>query len=111
MVLFDAAGIKKPDISILSEDSATRNQSIYRLFPIWKYVEPIGYDVYIRTENLLTDLLKHNIIWEHPENGIPTIPKINAHSHPPWKEIENQERKEKIQEWARNDFEDFGYER
>ena len=87
-------------------DATVEDGLMYRYFPIWKYVKPTGYDIVIKLESLREDLSKLNFL---PKDII--LPTENQNSHPDWEEVETPERKEKIQLWAGEDFELFGYEK
>ncbi len=75
-------------------------------FPIWKYlyiVEPIDY--YIKLEYIQEDL--NNI----PLNINKNLPHLNKRNHPKFKDYINQERLEKINIWAGQDFKKYNYKR
>lgn len=93
-------------VSLISKDSNTTDQEVYRLFPLWKYLEPIGWDVFVRVENLLEDLLDKDIL-QKPV----LLPRVHNNPHISWANLKTPERREKIQEWAGIDFELFGYKR
>ena len=87
-------------------DSYTADSHQYIYFPVWKFLEPMGYDAFVRKEHLSEDLAKLPFI-----KGTPSIPKTNTtKKYPTWEELETPERKEKIIAWAGKDFELFGYE-
>jgi len=79
---------------------------MYRYFPMWKYVKSIGYNVVLKLESLQEDIAQLDFL---PKDII--LPIKNDNRHPSWKEVETPERKEKIQLWAGEDFELFGYEK
>jgi len=93
-------------ISLLSEDSYTKDDNVFRLFPLWKYLEPIGWDTHIKQESLLQDLVSKNII---PEPVL--LPTLHKNSHVNWKTLLSKERREKVKEWAGIDFNLFGYKK
>ena len=90
----------------IKHDGTEVNGLMYRYFPIWKYVKPIGYNVVLKLESLQEDIKGLEFL---PKDII--LPVKNDNSHPSWEEVENSERKEKIQLWAGEDFELFGYEK
>ena len=90
----------------LKHDATEVNGLMYRYFPMWKYVKSIGYNVVLKLESLQEDITQLDFL---PKDII--LPVKNDNRHPSWKEVETPERKEKIQLWAGEDFELFGYEK
>lgn len=84
----------------------TQDSLKYIYFPCWKFLQPVGYDFILRSENLSEDLAKLPFVENKPE-----IPVKNAtKSYPKWKDLETPWRREMILRWAGPDFETFGYE-
>lgn len=79
--------------------------AIYRHFPAYKYIEPFGYDIFLRLEKLSQEV--HDKLSFVPENF--TWQWQNKHPHPPASEVLDKNLKIKIQQWAGKDFELFGY--
>ena len=90
----------------IKHDATEVNGLMYRYFPMWKYVKPISYNVVLKLESLQQDIAQLDFL---PKDI--TLPIRNENSHPAWEEVETLERKEKIQLWAGEDFELFGYEK
>ena len=90
----------------IKHDATEVNGLMYRYFPMWKYVKPISYNVVLKLESLQQDIAQLDFL---PKDI--TLPIRNENSHPAWGEVETLERKEKIQLWAGEDFELFGYEK
>lgn len=90
----------------IKHDATEVNGLMYRYFPMWKYIKPMSYNVVLKLESLQEDIAQLDFL---PKDII--LPIKNNNSHPSWEEVENQERKEKIQLWAGEDFELFGYEK
>ena len=79
----------------------------YRLFPAWKYLAPMGYDIVLKQENLLEDFKKLPFVDKQD-----TLPRKNSNkTNVGWGEVYNTERRDKIIEWAGKDFELFGYDK
>lgn len=93
-------------VSLINRPSNIEDQEVYRLFPLWKYLEPIGWDIFVKVETLLQDLIDKDIL---PKPIL--LPKVHDNPHTSWNNLKTQERKEKIQEWAGIDFELFGYKK
>jgi len=73
---------------------------------MWKYIKSIGYNVVLKLESLQEDIAQLDFL---PKDII--LPIKNDNSHPAWEEVETAERREKIQLWAGEDFDLFGYEK
>jgi hypothetical protein len=82
------------------------DDQIYGYFPCWKYLEPIGFDYIIRTENLEEDLKKLPFIKEPIK-----VATRNRTNHPTWAELKTKELNDLIIKWAGKDFDLFGYEK
>lgn len=80
-----------------------KDTDIYRFFPCWKYVKPIGYDIVLHTESLDTDILKIPFISEA------TVPKLNTEKYNKEALLEDKNIIKLITSWAGEDFERFGY--
>ena len=90
----------------IKHDAIEVNGLMYRYFPMWKYVKPISYNVVLKLESLQEDIAQLDFL----QKDI-VLPIRNDNSHPAWEEVETPERKEKIQLWAGEDFDLFGYEK
>lgn len=88
--------------------SNTKDIAIYRHFPVWKYMEPFGYDIFLKLEDINNEVI--NKLSFYPKNKKWRKDNINDRK-PPTKEVLTDELKIKIQRWAGKDFELFGYER
>ena len=88
--------------------SNTPDIAIYRHFPIWKYMEPFGYDIFLKLEDINNEVI--NKLSFYPEGKRWRKDNVNPRK-PPTKEVLTDELKIKIQRWAGKDFELFGYER
>jgi len=79
----------------------------YRLFPAWKYLAPMGYDIVLKQEKLLEDFKKLPFVDKQE-----SLPRKNSNkTNVGWGEVYTTERRDKIIEWAGKDFELFGYDK
>ena len=78
----------------------------YRMFPMWKYLKPLGYDILLRQEYLKEDLQQLSFI---DNLDLPT--KNRNENKLSWADEYTEERRKKIIEWAGNDFDLFNYSR
>lgn len=100
-------------ISTLEYPTDTKDGLIYHFFPIWKilgeWLDKVEY--VIRFEHLEEDINKIPFISRNIMNGYIKLPHKNKSEHRKFDEIKTPSIIEKINIWAKKDFEIFGYEK
>lgn len=91
----------------LNYPSDEKDIAIYRHFPAWKYAEPIGYDIFLKLENINEEIKKLSFL---PKN-FKWLYKNKNKARPPTNNILTNSVIDKINIWAEKDFELFGYEK
>ena len=83
-----------------------KNGKIYRYFPAWKFLAPMGYDIVLKQESLAEDFSKLTFV-----NDDIKLPEKNRNSkNKGWQELYTPERHEKVVAWAGEDFKLFNYD-
>lgn len=83
-----------------------KNGRVYRYFPAWKFLAPMGYDIVLKQETLAEDFSKLPFV-----NDDIKLPEKNRNSkNKGWQELYTPERHEKVVTWAGEDFKLFGYD-
>jgi hypothetical protein len=81
---------------------------VYRWLPAWKYLEPVKNIKYIlRFENLREDVYTLPFL----KKRHPKLSNINTHSYLKFDELVTPSIIEKVNIWAKKDFELFGYKK